>query len=79
MYLLRGAICTGLSYMYMYMMVNVVGNEYFQSISTTEQSKLRESPEAGPRTRVEPINRFLSTADRCHGIFSFSEPCRSCR
>jgi len=37
------------------MMLNVVMNEQFQSVSKTKHSKLKE---ADPRTHVEPTNRF---------------------
>jgi len=46
------------------MMLNVIMNEYVQSVSKTKHSELKESPVAGPRTRVEPTNEFQSTADR---------------
>ena len=39
-----------------YMMLNVVMNEYVVSSQNYAHSKLKESPEAGPRTHVEPTN-----------------------
>jgi len=33
------------------MMLNIAMNEYFQSVRKTKHSKLKESPEATPRTR----------------------------
>jgi len=36
------------------MMLNVVMNEYFQSVRKIKHSKLKESPKADPRTRMEP-------------------------
>jgi len=33
------------------MMLNIAMNEYFQSVRKTKHSKLKESPEADPRTR----------------------------
>ena len=37
-------------------------NKYVQSVSRTKYSKLEESPERRPRTRVEPTNGLPSTA-----------------
>jgi len=48
-------------------MLNVVMSDYFQSARKTKHSKRKESPEADPRTHVEPTNRFPSTADRWCG------------
>lgn len=46
------------------MMLNVVKSKYFQLVRKTKRSKLKESPEVGPRIRVEPTNGFpSSTAD----------------
>jgi len=44
-------------------MLNIAMNEYFQPVRKTKHSNLKESPEADPRTHVEPTNRFPSTAD----------------
>jgi len=33
---------------------------------------LKESPEAGPRTHVEPTNGFPMTADRRYGSYEVS-------
>jgi len=41
-----------------YMILKAVLNEYVQSVSNTKQSKLKESPEADPRTHVEPAKGF---------------------
>jgi len=49
------------------MMLNVVMNKYIHSVFKIKHSKLKESPEAGPHTRVEPTNGFPSTADRLYG------------
>ena len=38
------------------MMLNVIMNGYVQSISKPKHSRLKESPEVGPRTHVEPAN-----------------------
>jgi len=36
-------------------------NEYFQSISKTKHHKLKESPEAVPRTRVnQPMDSYFT-------------------
>ena len=37
-------------------MLNVIVNEYFQFNSKTKYNKLKESPEAETRIRVEPPN-----------------------
>ena len=43
-----------------YMMLNVIMSECFQLIvNKIKQSNLKESPEAGSRTRMEPANRIL--------------------
>ena len=42
-------------------------SEHLQSVRKTKHSKLKESPEADPRTHVEPTNRYPLTADRWYG------------
>ena len=37
-----------------FMMLNVVMNEYVQTVCKTKNNKMKESPMAGPRTHVEP-------------------------
>ena len=46
------------------MMLNVIMNEYFQSFCKTKHSKLKESPEMGPRAHMEPVNGFPLSVDR---------------
>jgi len=41
-----------------------LGKKYITSVSKAMQGKLKESQVAGPRTRVEPGNRFPSTDGR---------------
>jgi len=55
-----------------YVMLNVSMNKYSQSVCKAKNSKLKESPVAGPRTHVEPANGFPFQIESWLGEISHS-------
>jgi len=50
------------------MLLNVVVNECLLSVCETKHNKLKESPEAVPRTRVEPTNGSRRQMTDCMAV-----------